>query len=155
MENPYSSASRLEAIKQRARRCVCKYCGSPLKLHRIVFSEYEDARVEIFCSHCDRIEYGVEPEVYTCARYFVDELGYNGYPDLDESETTRQLNIAKVSEIASWTLKNMGFLGEAGFNQPVQMKATLLAECVLLSNQDLDEADWDNWQVDQTIEGKG
>ncbi len=140
MEYSYQAASRLAAIKKRVERCVCKYCGSPLKLHRIVFSEYEDARVEIFCSHCNRIEYGVEPEIYTCARYFVDELGYNAYPDLDESETTRQLNIAKVSEITAWALKNMGFLGEEGFTQAVQMKATLMAECVLLTNRDLEEA---------------
>lgn len=145
MEHSYHSASRLEAIKKRARRCVCKYCGSPLKLHRIVFSEYEEARVEIFCSRCDRIEYGVEPEIYACARYFVDELGYNGYPDLDESETTRQLNIAKVCEIAAWTLKNMGFLKEDGFGQKVQMKDALLAECVLLTNRDLDETDVSDW----------
>lgn len=150
MDYSYRSASRLEAIKERARRCVCKYCGSPLKLHRIVFSEYEEARVEIFCSHCDRIEYGVEPEIYTCARYFVDELGYNGYPDLDESETTRQLNIAKVCEIAAWTLKNMGFLNETGLTAEVQMKDTLLAECVLLSNRDLDETDICDWTQEDT-----
>ena len=145
MEYSYQSASRLEAIKKRAARCVCKYCGSRLKLHRIVFSEYEDARVEIFCSHCDRIEYGVEPEIYTCARYFVDELGYNGYPDLDESETTRQLNIAKVSEITAWALKNLGFLTEEGFTHAVQMKAALLAECILLTSQDLAEAAISDW----------
>ncbi len=110
-----------------------------------MFSEYEDARVEIFCSHCDRIEYGVEPEIYTCSRYFVDELGYNAYPDLDESETTRQLNIAKVSEITAWALKNMGFLSEEGFTQAVQMKTTLMAECMLLTNRDLEEASVSDW----------
>lgn len=139
MKYSYSSEERLEGLKKRARRCVCKYCGSPLKLRRIVFSEYEDARVEIFCSHCDRIEHGVEPEVYACAQYFIDELEFNCYPDLDDSETTRQLNIAKVSEISSWTLKNLGLLGEDGFQTDIKMKDFLVAECLVLTNHDLNE----------------
>ena len=139
MEYTYNSEKRLEDLKRRVNRCVCKYCGSPLKLHRIVFSEYEEARVEIFCSHCDRIEFGVEPEIYTCAKYFVEELGFNYYPDLDESETTHQLNIAKVSEVASWVVKNLGMLGEDGFVGDIHMKPALAAECVLLTDRDLDE----------------
>lgn len=141
MDYSYGSEARLASLKKRSRRCVCKYCGSALKLRRIVFSEFEEARVEIFCSQCDRIEHGVEPEVFTCAQYFVDELGFNCYPDLDESETTRQLNVAKVSEIASWVLKNLGALNEEGFRIDVDMNSTLVAECVLLTNRDLDAAD--------------
>lgn len=105
MEYKHNTEARTNMLKERARRCVCKYCGSPLKLHRIIFSEHEEARIEIFCSHCERIEYGVEPEVYASAKYFVDELKFNHYPDLDESETTRQMNIAKICEISNWVLK--------------------------------------------------
>lgn len=141
MKYSYSSKERLETLKKRVRRCVCKYCGSPLKLRRIVFSEHEEARVEIFCSHCDRIEHGVEPEVYACAKYFVDELEFNCYPDLDESETTRQLNIAKVSEISSWTLKNLGLLTEDGFQTTIKMKDSLVAECLLLTDRDLEDVE--------------
>lgn len=59
-------------LKKRTKRCVCKYCGGKLKLRRIIFSEYEDARIEIFCSQCDRIEFGVEPEISRSAEYFVE-----------------------------------------------------------------------------------
>lgn len=145
MEYKHNTEKRTNLLKERVHRCVCKYCGSPLKLHRIVFSEHEEARIEIFCSHCDRIEYGVEPEVYASARYFVDELAFNHYPDLDESETTRQMNIAKVCEISNWVLKNMGLLNENGFTTTVKMKDALMAECVLLSNQELDESEVEEW----------
>ena len=67
MKYAHSSETRLEELKSRVYRCVCKYCGSPLKLKKIIFSELDEARIEIFCSHCDRIEYGVEPQVYACA----------------------------------------------------------------------------------------
>ncbi len=145
MEYKHNTEARTNMLKERARRCVCKYCGSPLKLHRIIFSEHEEARIEIFCSHCERIEYGVEPEVYASAKYFVDELKFNHYPDLDESETTRQMNIAKICEISNWVLKNMGLLTEDGFTTDIKMKDALIAECVLLSNQELDELDIEEW----------
>ena len=141
MKYAHSSEVRMEELKTRVHRCVCKYCGSPLKLKKIIFSELDEARIEIFCSHCDRIEYGVEPEVYTCAKYFVDELGFNHYPDLDESESTRQMNIAKVCDVATWSLKNLGLLNELGFCTDIHMKDSLVAECVLLTNKDLDEAE--------------
>ena len=41
-------------------------------MKQLVFSEYDDARVEIFCRDCDRIEFGVEPEIYEIAKYFVE-----------------------------------------------------------------------------------
>lgn len=145
MEYKHNTEARTNMLKERARRCVCKYCGSLLKLHRIIFSEHEEARIEIFCSHCERIEYGVEPEVYASAKYFVDELKFNHYPDLDESETTRQMNIAKICEISNWVLKNMGLLTEDGFTTDIKMKDALIAECVLLSNQELDELDIEEW----------
>ncbi len=145
MEYKHNTEGRTNLLKRRAKRCVCKYCGSPLKLHRIVFSEYEDARIEIFCSHCERIEYGIEPEVYASAQYFVDELQFNHYPDLDESETTRQLNIAKICEIATWVLKNMNLLSEEGFYTEIKMKDALMAECVLLTDHDLDNIAINEW----------
>ena len=36
--------SRLEIMKARAKRCVCKYCGGKLELRRIAFSDYGEAR---------------------------------------------------------------------------------------------------------------
>ena len=139
MKYEHSSEIRMMQLKKRVKRCVCKYCGSPLKLRKIVFSDLDEARVEIFCKSCNRIEYGVEPEVYACAAYFVDELGFNYYPDLEESVETRRLNIAKVCEVSSWTLKNLGLLTEEGFVAPLKMQDKLVAECLILTNEDLDE----------------
>ena len=47
MEDLYQSESRMENLKRRAKRCVCKYCGQPLSLKRILFSDHTDARMEI------------------------------------------------------------------------------------------------------------
>ena len=138
MEYEHSSEIRMNQLKQRVKRCVCKYCGSPLKLRKIIFSDLDEARVEIFCKCCNRIEYGVEPEIYACAAYFADELGFNYYPDLDESNETRRMNIAKICEVSSWTLKNLGLLDEQGFTVGLNIKDKLIAECLILTNEDLD-----------------
>ena len=103
---------RLALLKKRANRCVCKYCGGSLRLRRIIFSDYEEARVEIFCEHCDRIEYGCEPEIYRNALYFVEEMQFTCYPDLEANERTKRMNVAKVCEIMMWGDKNLGCLSE-------------------------------------------
>lgn len=134
----YQAEDRVERLKNRTKRCVCKYCGGSLSLRRIVFSEHEAARVEIFCNHCQRIEYGVEPEIYHNAKYFVDVLGFNGYPDLDANEKTRRMNIAKVSEIMTWGDKNLGFLNQDGFTVPVQQNKKVIGECLILDREDVE-----------------
>lgn len=150
MDIGYQSASRLEMLRQRVRRCVCKYCGQPLYLRRIMFSDYEDARVEIFCEHCGRIEFGVEREIYASARYFVEEMGFDHYPELDDNAQTRQMNIAKVCEIMAWENQNLGFLSREGFMVPLKIDTSTLGECVMLKDEDLaeDEAiDWTSLQA--------
>ena len=62
-----SAALDLDTLKTRAARCVCKYCGSPLKVERIMYHNCEAARSELFCPKCGRIEFGVEREVYLAA----------------------------------------------------------------------------------------
>ena len=121
----FQSESRLDMLKNRTKRCVCKYCGGNLKLRRIIFSDYEEARIEIFCNHCDRIEYGVEPEIYQSAKFFVDNSGFNCYPDLDDSEKTKQMTIAKVCEIMMWHDEQLGILGEAGYTIPLPEGLTM------------------------------
>lgn len=44
MHELYFGNSRVEILKKRAERCRCKYCGRELRLKRITFSDYEDAR---------------------------------------------------------------------------------------------------------------
>lgn len=139
MDLSYQAEGRLDMLKKRAQRCVCKSCGGALTLRRLVVSEIDDARVEIFCEHCDRIEFGVEPEIYQSAKYFVDEMGFNHYSDLEESERTREMNIAKVCDIMAWENKQLGILTKQGFTVPVQINTNIMSEAVVLNNQDIDE----------------
>ena len=47
MDVSYYAQGRVEMLKRRAQRCVCKHCGGKLSLKRIIFSEQDDARIEI------------------------------------------------------------------------------------------------------------
>lgn len=139
MPNRYQVEGRVEELRGRAKRCCCKYCGGQLVLRRIVFSDDEDARIELFCSECDRIEYGVEPEIYNNAAYFVDYLHFNIYPDLDDNEKTRRMNIAKVCEIMSWGDKHLGILTKDGFTVPVQSSSEISENSMLISKTKLEK----------------
>ena len=134
----FKSEKRLTMLKKRTQRCVCKYCGGQLKLRRIIFSYYEDARIEIFCSHCDRIEFGVEPQIYQSAKYFVENSHFNCFTDLDDNERTKQMTISKVCEIMAWENQMIGILNEGGFNISLQMKENIVGECITLTDNDLD-----------------
>lgn len=134
--NVYSKR-RLERLKERTKRCRCKYCGGELKLKRIEFSEYEDARIEIYCEQCGRIEYGVEPEIYQSAKFFVESTNFNCFPDLSVEETTKQMTVAKVCEIMAWQDQNLGILNEDGFCVPLSINKKYMGECIILSETDL------------------
>lgn len=138
MYSLYCSESRIELLKRRKKRCVCKYCGGPLTLRRIIFHDVEDVRVEIFCDSCDRIEFGVEPEIYSSARNFVENLEFDYYESLDQNEKKKQMNIANVSEILSWGCKNLGILNQEGFQIPLEMRQSDWGECLVLSSEDID-----------------
>ena len=131
------AATRVDMLKNRAKRCCCKYCGGTLRVKRLIFSEYEPARVELYCEHCDRIEFGVEPEIYQSACYFVDELEFNAYPHLDANDTTRRMNIAKVCEIMAWENKQLGILSDTGFNISLTSNQNIFGECLILTDEDL------------------
>jgi len=135
----YNSKKRLTMLKERAKRCQCKYCGGNLVVRQLSFSSLEDARIEIFCKNCDRIEFGVEPEIYLNARFFVEETGFNCYPDLDNSERTKQMTIAKVCEIMTWENQNIGILTPDGFRVPLFMNENYIGECITLSDADLED----------------
>ncbi len=137
----FNSKRRVATLKERSARCVCKYCGGSLKLRRIIFSDYEEARIEIFCNHCDRIEYGAEPEIYQSAKFFVDNSGFNCYPDLDDSEKTKQMTIAKVCEIMAWQDQNLGILDENGFCVTLKLNENFVGECITLTEANLEDDD--------------
>ena len=138
--------SRLEIMKARAKRCVCKYCGGKLELRRIAFSDYGEARSELYCPVCQRIEFGTEPEIYQGAAYFVDNLEFNHYPGLDDNEKTRRMNIAKVCEIMAWGDKNIGILSEEGYSVPVKLEIELIGQTAVFEDKDLE----DNAEAEQT-----
>ena len=113
------SAERLEELKNRSKRCVCKYCGGRLRVRMLDFGQIETANLEIFCENCDKIEYGVEPEIYHSAQYAVDILGFNAYQDRADNEQRRRLNIAKVCELLFWHDRELGILDQYGYKVPV------------------------------------
>ncbi len=133
----FHSQNRIEMLKKRTKRCVCKYCGGRLRLRQIAFSNCEDARIEIFCSDCNRIEFGVEPEIYKNAQFFVEETGFQCFPDLADNEKTKQLTIAKVCEIMTWQNQNIGILTSDGFTIPLERKTQYVGACMILSEDDL------------------
>ena len=128
----------LLAIEGRALRCQCKYCGGPLELRRIFFGDVETARTEIFCQKCDRIEYGVEPEIYGIAQYFVKEFQFNCYPDVEPGQQADRLNTARVAEIITWYSQSMGLLDAAGF-APVVCQLLGEQTSLLLANEVIEE----------------
>ena len=144
----YGTKNRIESLKKRADWCVCKFCGGELHVKNIVFNDIDEARVEIFCNDCDSIEFGVEPEIYNCAKDFVDNYEYNYYPELDANEKTRKMNIAKVCEILNWGCKNLGFIDQSGFCVPVVLDNGAWAECLIAKGNDIDE----NKGFDQYVE---
>lgn len=130
---------RKAELKYRARHCCCSYCGKTLVLRQIVASAVSDGRVELFCPQCNRIEYGTEPEIFQAARYYVQQLQFDYYRELDDGERKERMNIAKVSEIISWGLKNMGLLTSGGLVGDIQMDETLLGGDLLISAAKLSE----------------
>ena len=135
----FNSKKRMSMLKNRAKRCKCKYCGGELVVRQLSFNHIEDARIEIFCRQCDRIEFGVEPEIYANAKFYVEELDFNCYPNLDDSEKTRQMTIAKVCEILTWQNQNIGILNQDGYQIELQMNEHYIGECITLSDSDLEE----------------
>lgn len=138
MDINYQSTKRLDMLKSRVQRCVCKSCGGRLSLRQIDFNDFEEARIEIFCDHCDRLEFGIEPEIYASAQYYVDEFSVNVYPDLGDNAITRKMSIAHIADIMSWALQNMGYLNKEGYVVPPHMEEKILGECIDLNDQTIE-----------------
>lgn len=134
---PYDNESRTDMLEKRSARCVCKYCGGKLRIKSISFNEIVDGRTELYCDHCGRIEFGVEPEIYQNAKFFVDEFDYNCYPDMDYTETTKQMSVARVAEIMDWLVTNLGIVNNNGFAVPIHMEHNRVGETLHLTDKDL------------------
>jgi len=133
----YYSEKRMKMLKGRVKRCVCKYCGGELKIRQIVFSSQENARVECFCKKCNRIEFGVEPEIYNNAKYFIDKTKFNCFPELDENEKTKQMTIAKLCEIITWQNQNIGILTPEGYNIKLNLNEHYIGDYITYSDDEL------------------
>ena len=135
----YASETRIAMLQRRTARCRCKYCGGPLTVKRISFSDFEAARLEIYCDACGRIEYGVEPEIYHSAESFVDAVDFQYYPDFEDNALRRRMNIAKICDILAWGFRHTGLLTENGFTIPLAANAAL-DDTLLLTEDALKEA---------------
>ena len=106
-----------ERIKERAQRCVCKSCGGRLEPKIIIYNKYGGSGLELYCPTCKKIEYGTEPEIYKLAKAFVYDVEFEYYMEMEPSEETLQLNIAKVCEMLSWQFRKMGLLDSKGLHK--------------------------------------
>lgn len=127
-------SERIAELRKRASRCVCRYCGEKLSLRKITYAAYDEAKIEVYCEKCARIEYGVEPEIYKVSEYFVDEIGYDHYPSIDPSVRKKRMNIAVICDILSWGFKNTGLLDKDGFKTPLDLNAGVLGEALFISD---------------------
>ena len=132
---------RLQELRQRAARCRCRYCGNPLTLRKITYAAYDEAKIELYCEHCNRIESGVEPEIYKIAAYYVDEMKYDHYPNLDNSVRKRRMNIALICDILTWGFKNSGLLDKDGFNISLKIDEDLMGEAFSIPDSYLQSLD--------------
>ncbi|MBO5366931.1 MAG: hypothetical protein J6A39_09955 [Peptococcaceae bacterium] len=140
---------RLKELKIRTKNCCCRYCGGELKLRRILYGSVKEGRIEIFCSECDRIEYGVNKEIYHVAKYFEDEFQLNLYPANDDTIRTYQMNVAKLCDIMAWGCKNLGLLEYDGFKVPVDISKSILGEEIILYDKDLNIDDVEIADMDE------
>lgn len=107
-------------LQARAERCCCKMCGTPLQPKLIIYDRYGGHGVELYCSQCNKIEYGTEPEIYQLAKEFVEEFEFNYFPDIEEGVWCDQLNAAKLCELFGWLFERMGALDENGITVEVK-----------------------------------
>lgn len=93
-----------ETLQERAKSCICKMCGGPIEVRRIVYNKYGGTGLELYCPTCERIEYGTQPTFFHYAKAFVEEIEFDYFTEMEEGLRHDQLNIAKVCEILSWMM---------------------------------------------------
>lgn len=128
---------RINELQGRTQRCCCAYCGSELVLRRITIGSEDAGRIEIFCPNCNRIEFGVEKEIYKVADYYVDTLGFDYHQELNDSERKQRMNRAKACEIIQWGCKNLGLLKENGFAMALDIDTAIIGKDILLDDETL------------------
>lgn len=133
----YQAEGRLDMLKQRSKRCLCRYCGGHLEIKSIMFNEFVEARVELYCPHCERIEYGVEPEIYQSAKDFIEVTQYDCFPGLEKNEMTKMMSVSKICDIMAWHDRSLGIVDDDGFCVPIHRNDHIFGECVIFDDEDL------------------
>lgn len=134
-------SERIRELRKRIGHCVCRYCGHTLSLRRITYDAYDESRIELYCEQCGRIEYGVEKEIYQVSEYFVDELSYDHFPNIDNSLRKKRMNVAVICDIIAWGFKNTGLLDQEGFKVPLDLSAGVFGEATYVSDTQLQQAE--------------
>ena len=113
-----SKATRVAyKIEDGKKSRVCKHCGGKLSTSLVIYDIYGGVGVELYCPRCEKNDFGVEPEVYALAEYFVQNFQFNYFLDMEENDLNEQLNIAKIADILSWLLKSLDLLDSCGLKQ--------------------------------------
>ncbi|MGI1658286.1 MAG: hypothetical protein ACRKFN_04865 [Desulfitobacterium sp.] len=110
-------SSLSEEDLKRVKRCCCKLCGGPLTIKHMIYNKYGGQGFEIYCNHCQKIEYGTEPEVYALARKYVESFQYNYFIDMAEDRRNEMLNTAQLCEIIGWSFSQIGLINGDGFRK--------------------------------------
>lgn len=103
-------------VRRRAQRCVCRQCGYPLEARVVIYNHYGGSGTELYCPHCQKIEYGTEPEIYKLAFDFVNAVEFDYFTEMEEGPRREALNIAKVCEMLGWVYRTTGVLDGQGIH---------------------------------------
>lgn len=68
--------------------------------------------MDLYCPSCDKVENGIEPEIYEIAKAYVDKFEFNYYLDMEESAYNYRMNVAKIGTITKWVIEK--FLSKRG-----------------------------------------
>ena len=108
-----------EELVERKKHCVCKQCGGELDVALIIYNKYGGSGEELYCTHCQKQEFGVERLVYQMAEYYVENFQFNYFYDMEENDVNFQLNVAKVADMISWIFKNVDLLDQNGLKEKI------------------------------------
>ncbi len=107
---------RNKMLEHRSKSCCCRSCGGKLEVRMWIYNKFGGAGAELYCPVCNKIEFGTAPEIYAMAKNFVDCVDFNYYFDLEDTNETYYMNIAKLCDILTWCSKEWGILNSDGFH---------------------------------------
>lgn len=134
-----SVEKHLDDLRNRVKRCICSYCGGELELREIVYSNCKTARTEIFCSECNRMNWGSEPEIYAIGKSYMHESKFYIYKDMAASTLKDEMNRARLNEFLTWSLETLGFLDENGFTRRVSFNDATVASMFTWKRSEVDD----------------